>query len=188
MNEQKRSLYVLSWQILRVHLDFRTMTSTQNSIKAVLRYIEDHGFKAADYYKAVNLFAATVMGFEGQVRNYTGSCRTNDEVPQVRDLRKRIEEVRTARERLSRSYAAAAKDENTFKVDISTRYAELYIADTADLIKVHKSLRARWVGANKRKTRINRPELAEYLFMLETELISRNATYKPAGVTLADFS
>ncbi|MMZ45210.1 hypothetical protein D3C76_479200 [compost metagenome] len=179
LNVQKRSLYVFSWQLLRVNLDFSTLETCKKSVAKCATHIEDAPNKTMALYRVVNLYAATVMGFNGQIqkRLKANDGRTDYE---VKDLALRSQFIQAVREELSLWYASVDKTDESFRVNQMSRINELKEAQLKDLLMVHSDLRKRWLSANKRTYDIRRDELSEYLSMLEKELASRHARYKSA--------
>jgi predicted Holliday junction resolvase-like endonuclease len=127
---------------------------------------------AAGYYKVINLFAATVMGLEGQISRRYKKVEKKDKV--IEDLETRINIVQVARRPLSEAYESMEK---VFAVDDHQRKIDINKANTNDLMKVYNSLRKRWISAHKRTYKVHRDELSEYLMLLKFELDGRNIKY-----------
>ncbi|MNB67077.1 hypothetical protein D3C75_135600 [compost metagenome] len=173
LNAQKRSLYEFDWQLLRVNLDFSTISSTEKSLQVCNDYLMAHQ-DAAGYYKVINLFAASVMGLEGQIARRYKKVEKKDEV--IVDLETRINIIQVARLPLSDAYESMPKH---FRVDQTQRIEDLGNARASDLVKVYNSLRKRWTGAQKRNYNVQRDELAEYIMMLIAEMDFRGMEYLP---------
>jgi hypothetical protein len=182
MSVKKRSLYVYEWQKLRVSLDFSTLPTTMTSVRACDRFLRKYTTSQANLYKVINLYAATVMGLNGQLKRKQGTLKHND-MPDnngIRDLKERIALVQATREPLSALYAEAGEDLASFQVDDFVRRQELATASLMSLLDIHKSLRDRWVSSHKRDYEVQRDELCEYLEMLEGELQQRRVKFVSA--------
>lgn len=199
MDPRKRSLYVWEWQLLRVDLDFSTIESTMKSMKACEDFLFRNGTATApDYYRVITQYASIVSKLFKQLKKISkrvdkGSTDIRTYLPinkqveeQVTSLKQRIQLIQIARGELNNTYTRMAKNPRLFPANNRARVAELRIALTDDLLKVHKSLASKWVVAKRRNVEHEHPELAEYLVMLEEELEERQATFPPAGVSFAE--
>ncbi|MNP40567.1 hypothetical protein D3C76_1342160 [compost metagenome] len=124
------------------------------------------------YYKVINLFAATVMGLEGQISRRYKKVERKDAV--IKDLEMRINIIQVARKPLSDAYAEMPKK---FETDNLKRFNDIRAASTKDIVKVFNSLRKRWISAHKRNYKVQRDELSEYIAMLMMELDMRDVAY-----------
>jgi hypothetical protein len=167
-NAQKRSLYVFDWQVLRVNLNFSTTPSTDESLRKCWEYVVVKDFTAASLYKVINLCAATVMSLEGQKTRANGR-----DLSVYQDLTNRIRSIQVVREELGTIYRKKSKKPEQFAIDQQDRLAALNKAEDKDLLDIHKDLHRRWTVALERPYHIRRPELKEYLLMLEMELSYR---------------
>ncbi|MNM35300.1 hypothetical protein D3C81_459900 [compost metagenome] len=174
MSVKKRSLYVMSWQILRVSLDFSSVSGTDQSLTRCMMYLQKHGHTPANVYKVVNLYAATVMGLNGQIKRKAGK------VDAIASLRKRIELIQEARKPLSKMYDLEKMDMSSFQVYDVARKQEIQATDRVFILAVHKDLKNRWINAHRRDYEVKRDELGEYLEMLETEMKIRGIKFTSA--------
>lgn len=168
MNIQRRSLYDLEWQILRVNLDFSSAASTAASLAICTKYVLEKGSTPTALYKVINLYAATVMGFNGQIRRF---C--NDKA-RVKDLQYRADVVTSHRKQLSDIYKDCHMGDADFAINNEKRKSDIAQADLDDLNKVHRSLTKRLEASKRRPHNSDRPELEEYIEMLRAELERRS--------------
>lgn len=158
--DKRRSLYEFEWQLLRVTLEFKTLEDFATSRERINAYLEKNNNRPRALYKVINLMAAVAMGLHSQ------ACSTKP--------KELLLSVQAYRERLSVPYKLKENDED-WSTDNEERKAELRKQELPDLHRVKQSLTLRWIKHEKgpMKYRKTRPELEEYIHLLEEELIRR---------------
>ena len=164
-NAKRKTLYEFDWQVLRISLDFSTLEGFQDAHTRIEAYLERHNRRPRALYKVINLMAAVAMGLHSI---------TNSSKP-----RELLFAVQSYREELSVPYKKGDKVED-WSIDNEVRVAELASYSSEDIHKVKRSLTLRWIQHEKSPKRFKntRPELDEYIHILERELIRRaNSTF-----------
>lgn len=161
--DKRRSLYEFDWQLLRVTLDFSTLSTTMVSIERLKAYLAKHNYRPRAVYKVINLTAAVAMGFNSPPSK------------KKRDITDMLRIVQTFRESITTEEYLKCKDLTEWHLDTEERQSSLRSASSKDIHLVKQDLTKRWVSYLKRDIQKahTRPELLEYINMLEEELKRR---------------
>jgi hypothetical protein len=157
---KRRTLYEFDWQLLRTSLSFKDLKEFGESKYKIDNFLAKHSNRARALYKVINLMSAVAMGLS------SAACSSKPE--------QLLKSVQDYRQSLSIAYKIQDKEED-WSTNNETRRAELQWQYSSDIHIVKQSLTLRWIMHTKGplEYRQTRPELQEYINLLEEELLRR---------------
>jgi hypothetical protein len=165
-SQRMQMLYDFDWQALRTSLDFTTAKSTSESLRRVKEYVSKNSNDINRIFRALNLMAATRMGFSGMVKTI------KDDSKRV-DLSKRDEMVKTYLDELTEKHNELKKTKE-YAVDSEEKLlADLEKAPIDQFSKVYCSLAYRYENSSRSDAR---PELKDYLKLMQKVLYNKMST------------
>lgn len=158
----KSTLYDFEWQLLRVNLDFSSSVTTRESIEKILFYTDSKDINKI--WRALNLMAATRMGFSGLFKLI--KCKEK-----LKDLKIRDNLVCKIRNQLSEQYKELQK--LNYKITVKPKehqFLDLKNASNDNFSIVFNSLVFRYENSSHSASR---PELKEYLQLMQEVLFCK---------------
>jgi hypothetical protein len=156
----KQMLYNFDWQLLRVRLDFSTTLTTQESLDRVKAYVEP-GENLNKVWRALNLMAATRMGF-------SGLYKLIKKTEKLEDLELRDKLVLDYREWLTlKRKELESQGQTTERVSEIDQFKDLKEASVDEFADVYASLTFRYENSSRSAAR---PDLKRYLELMQIVL------------------
>lgn len=165
--DSKQMLYDYDWQVLRINLDFTTFESTKSALTKIKKYVNEKDLNKV--MRALNLLAATRMGFSGQRKTIKDSDKR-------KDLAKRDEIVLEYLDRLSKiNKELKETGKKPEPLNEEDQIKDLKNADLKNFTLLYNDLIYRYENSSRSNSR---PELKDYLKLMHKVLESKGKEFK----------